>query len=196
MRPYLQRLLPFMFYLMLWFFPSQLFGQTEIKFNMASALLLVPNFGVEIPIRQKSSVQLDVLGSFWDSIDDSAYHINQTFLEYRWYQKSKRHGWFLGTHIGYGMFTLRKPNLPGTYGYSKGYYQSGRNMYYGITLGYKKTLSDHWAIEGFVGGGFSDAFYRGYLKENWQRYDSQTRQFNLSSEWIPYRGGVMLVYRL
>ncbi|MDA8758483.1 DUF3575 domain-containing protein [Flavobacteriaceae bacterium] len=171
-------------------------AQTEIKFNTVAALVLVPNGGIELAWGEKNSVQLDVLGSFWDSIDDSAYHINQTFLEYRWYQKPKQQGWFLGTHIGYGMFTLRKPNLPRTYGYPKGYYQSGRNSYYGITVGYKRSVSYRWGLEAFLGGGFSNAFYRGYLKSTWTRYEDPHRQFNLSSEWIPYRGGVMLVYKL
>lgn len=153
------------FFLSLFFYSSVLYPQTELKFNLLSSLVLVPNLGVELPIADRQSAQLDVLGSFWDSWEGSALHINQTFLEYRFYSHPGRKAWFLGLHWGFGMFTLTKPDLPGTYGYPKSHYQSGRNMYYGITLGYKKNLSDRWAVEAFLGGGFSDSFYRGYLKK-------------------------------
>lgn len=178
------------------FFSFGLMGQTEVKFNAATALALIPNFGVELPLGAYSSAQLDVLGSFWDSVDTSAYHLTQIFPEYRLYSQSGRHGWFAGAHVGFGMFTMRKPNFPGTYGYPKGYYQSGRISFTGISLGYKKTLSSRWAWEVFIGGGRSHAVYRNYRKSDWTRWDSAKRQFNKSSEWVLYRGGVMVVYKI
>ena len=66
-------------------------AQTEAKVNLATLPLLIPNFGLEVPIGEKQSFQLDVLGSFWDEqplLDDTPFHINQAFLEYRWYQQS------------------------------------------------------------------------------------------------------------
>lgn len=43
-------------------FVSLIHAQTELKFNAASAVLLIPNVGIELPISKHRSVQLDVLG--------------------------------------------------------------------------------------------------------------------------------------
>ena len=43
--------------------------------------------------------------------------MNQVFLEYRWYQKSDTQKWFIGPHIGFGMFTLQKPDFAIIYDY-------------------------------------------------------------------------------
>ena len=109
------------------------FAQTEVKFNLASAALLTPNVGVEIKTAERRSIQLDVLGSFWDSFQSKPYHITQIILEHRWYNSAK--SLFFGTHIGFGMFTLQKPSWPvlydhyqdpSTYSSSADAYQSGR----------------------------------------------------------------------
>jgi hypothetical protein len=44
--------------------------------------LLIPNAGVELGISEKHSIQLDVLGSFWDEmplLNDTPFHLSQTF---------------------------------------------------------------------------------------------------------------------
>ena len=88
------------------------FGQTRVKFNAATALVLVPNVGVELPMTDNVSVQLDVLGSFWDSVgkDRDPYQVNQTFFELRKYISNDFQGFFYGAHVGYGMFTIQKIN--------------------------------------------------------------------------------------
>ena len=93
-------------------------AQTEAKANLATLPLLIPNFGLEVPLGEKQSFQLDVLGSFWDEqplLDDTPFHINQAFLEYRWYKQSDTQNWFIGPHIGFGMFTLQKPATSSPY---------------------------------------------------------------------------------
>ena len=42
------------------------YAQVEVKFNAATALLLIPNAGIELQLGERNSIQLDVLGSFWD----------------------------------------------------------------------------------------------------------------------------------
>ena len=188
------------------------FAQTEAKLNLATAPFLIPNAGVEFAVGERQSIQLDVLGSFWDEmplLDDSPLHINQTFIEYRWYQKPNRGQWFVGPHIGFGMFTLQKPKslilfdyyeeLEGPSGPIEGdEYQSGRVAFYGITLGYKKRLNALWALEAFIGAGLSQSWYKGY--KGLQRVDHlgepDIRPFNGSGEVLIYRGGLMLVYKI
>ena len=177
--------------LSLWYQKIQ--AQTELKFNAASALILIPNVGIEVPISNRFSFQLDVSGSFWDSFDGKPLQFTQAFGEVRYYGKDGIEGFFFGGNVGFGMFNLTK------YGYDADTYQSGRNYYIGASIGYKKSLSDRWALELFVGGGTSQATYRAYSQETRMRVDiplDEDRNFNKSGEWIPYRGGLMLVYRL
>ena len=78
-------------------------AQVEVKANLPLAAVLVPNIGVEFQVGKKTSVQLDVLGSFWDSIDGEPLQLTQTFVEFRYYQKNDTSGWFVGGHLGFGM---------------------------------------------------------------------------------------------
>ena len=128
------------------FFAIELYPQLEAKANVLTSLGLIPNVGIEIQTGEKNTLQLDVLASFWNKINNSKtpLHINQTFLEYRFYKKNDLSGLFIGPHIGYGMFTLKKPNFAiiydpyGSSNYDNDTYQSGRVAFYGLTIGYKK----------------------------------------------------------
>ena len=166
---------------------------------------MVPNLGVEFKIAEQKSIQLDILGSFWDSFDGKPYHITQIFLEYRWYDKSNH--LFFGMHAGFGMFTLQKPKWPvlydhyqdpETYSNSEHSFQSGRIAFYGLSLGYKKQLSSRFALELFIGGGLTQSRYKGYNNINGvvTQTAPQGNGFDASGEVILYRGGLMLVYKL
>ena len=191
------------------------YAQVEVKFNAATALLLIPNAGIELQLGERNSIQLDVLGSFWDKmplLNDTPLHINQTFLEYRWYKGDDLDKWFFGPHIGFGMFTLQKPNYLIVYDYYEeaiggnsggglpqgDAYQSGRVAFYGLTFGYKKKLNTSWSIEAFMGLGFSQSWYKGYRGN--ERVDhlgeDYPKPFNGSGEVFINKGGLMVVYRL
>ena len=190
--------------------------QTEAKVNLAILPLLIPNVGLEVPIGKKQSFQLDVLGSFWDQqplFDDTPFHVNQAFLEYRWYKQSDTQNWFVAPHIGFGMFTLQKPEFAVIYDYwaekedaEKSFdvpddeYQSGRVAFYGLSVGYKKRLKIYFALELFIGAGLTQSRYKGY--KGLRRVDldgpeeSVYRPFNGSGEVAAYRGGLMLTYKI
>ena len=184
------------------FLALKLYPQLEAKVNVLTSLALIPNVGIEIQTGEKNSLQLDVLASFWNKLNNSKtpLHINQTFLEYRFYKRNDLSGLYVGPHIGYGMFTLKKPNFAVIYdnysggNYDNDTYQSGRVAFYGITIGYKKRLSQRISLEAFIGGGYSMANYKAYredirtdIRENW-------RTFNRSGEFVAYRGGLMINY--
>ena len=191
-------------------------AQTEAKVNLATLPLLIPNVGLEVPLGEKQSFQLDVLGSFWDEqplLDDTPFHVNQVFLEYRWYQQSGTQKWFVGPHIGFGMFTLQKPEFAIIYDYWEekegaekslnipdDEYQSGRVAFYGLTVGYKKRFKKDFALEFFLGAGLTQSWYKGY--KGLRRVDLDDpeetvfRPFNGSGEVVAYRGGVMLTYKM
>ena len=181
-------------------------AQVELKVNLPLAAVLVPNLGIEFQVGKKTSLQLDVLGSFWDSIDGDPLLITQTFLEFRYYQNSDTSGWFVGGHLGFGMFTLQKPYDFIIYDYynngsnpdpADGTFKSGRSGFHGLSLGYKKRLNDRWALEAFVGGGYTMSWYKGYNGMERTVVDEDNyRDFNGSGEVILYRGGLMLTYQL
>ena len=190
------------------------FSQTDVKINLLTAPFLIPNFAFEIPTSKNQSVQLDVLGSFWNEFslfNDEHFLINQTFLEYRWYQNELNQGWFIGPNIGYGMFTLKKPDwaeirefprtstiLLSEHITSNDKYNTGRTFYYGLSFGIKKELSSNWFLEFFIGAGLTHSWYKGFEGLNRTDLNNETeyRRFNKSNEWLFYKGGLMLVYRI
>ena len=195
---------------------TSLVGQTEAKVNLATLPFLIPNFGLEVPLGKKQSFQLDVLGSFWDEqplLDDTPFHVNQAFFEYRWYQQSDIQSWFVAPHIGFGMFTVQKPEFLIIYDYweeesaaeKRGdapddEYQSGRVAFYGLSAGYKKRFKKGFGLEFFIGAGLTQSWYKGY--KGLRRVDLDNsdetvyRPFNGSGEVMAYRGGLMLTYKI
>ena len=127
-------------------------SKAEVKFNLASALLLVPNIGIEVQLSEKFGYQLDTSATFIDNLEGSPFHSTQIFNELRYYPKLKEgknsRSFFIGPHIGYGMFNLRIPkfitSLVDTELKEEGSYQSGRNAYYGITIGKKIPLKNKY----------------------------------------------------
>ena len=57
-----RRLLTGLIVMTILWFTGPLCAKAEVKFNAATALLIVPNFGVELSIAPHYSAQLDVLG--------------------------------------------------------------------------------------------------------------------------------------
>ena len=180
-------------------------SQTELKFNLASALVLVPNVGIEVQLSDRFGYQLDTSASFYDNIEGSPFHMTQIFNELRFYPKTKKNNrsFFIGAHVGYGMYNLRLPKwittIVDTEYKEEGSYQYGRNAYYGITIGKKIPLkNERFGLEVFIGGGSSQSNYK-YYNKNEQRIFAITnykRKFNKSGEQLPYRGGLMLIYKL
>ena len=186
---------------------SVLNAQTELKVNLASALLLVPNIGIEVQLSETLGYQLDTSASFYDNVEGSPFHTVQIFNELRYYPKLKEgknvRSFFIGPHVGYGMFTLKIPkfitSIVDTELKEEGSYQSGRNAYYGITIGKKIPLKNKkLGLELFIGGGSSQSNYKYYNKLGNRIYENPDieKDFNQSGEELIYKGGVMLIYKL
>ena len=62
------------------------------------------------------------------------------------------------------------------------------------------TLRSRWNLDLYLGLGTMQSFYKGYDKISGDRYDtegdSMGRETNRSGEWLPYKGGLMLSYKL
>jgi len=198
-----KKTIPFLFLLIL----NLGAAQTELKFNLASALILTPNIGIEVQLSEKFGYQLDTSATFFDDIEGSPFQTTQIFNELRYYPKLKEgkneRSFFIGPHVGYGMFTLRIPkfitSIVDTELKEEGSYQSGRNAYYGITVGKKIPLKNkNFNLEIFIGGGSSQSNYKYYNKEGNRIYENPDieKNFNQSGEELVYKGGVMLTYKL
>lgn len=165
-------------------------AQTSIKGNLATTALLIPNLGVETSLGKNLSFQADITASFWKSFDGGPLQLVMVFPELRYYPKATGQGFFVGGHIGGSAYKLQKWNY-----HNSDRYQEGFSYMMGISIGYQFYLSERWNLEIFAGGGNQQGFYKGYDSTTGERYDGAIN-FNKSGEWLPYRGGLMLVYKL
>ena len=186
---------------------SLFYNKVEVKLNIPAALVMIPNIGIEVKLSDKFSYQLDTNAVSYDSMEGSPFHSTQIFNEIRYYPKLKKgknqRSFFIGPHWGYGMFSLRIPKFITTFIDTElkeqGSYQSGRNTYYGITVGKKIPLrSKKFNLELFLGGGSSQSYYKYYNKNGNRVYENPDlkKNFNNSGEELIYRGGLMLTFIL
>lgn len=169
-------------------------AQTYIKGNLPLAAVLIPNVAVETRLNDQWSFQVSVTASFWKSINGGPQEFFFIIPEARYHFDTLDHGFFVGANVGAANFKMQKYNYWNTDKYQVGYAYLG-----GFSAGYTFKLNDKWGLEAFLGGGFIGSYYRGFLLSTGERYDSsQTvdRHFDISGDWLPYEGGLMLVYKL
>lgn len=167
-------------------------SQTYIKANALTALVLVPNIGIETSIGKKLTFQADVMASFWKSFDGhNPLEFYSLVTEVRYHFKQKYNGFYFGGNAGADRYILQKWNY-----WNTPYYEDGFGYKFGATIGYEKKLNDKLMLDFFVGGGWHEGFYHGYYNDGrLGRYDGATH-WNISGDWLPYRGGVMISYKL
>lgn len=165
-------------------------SQTYIKANALTTLLTIPNLGIETSIGKKSTFQFDITASFWKSIDGKPRQFYIFIPEYRYHFHEKYNGFYVGAHVGASIFNFQKWNYLNTDKYEKGF---GYLM--GATIGYQKKINDRFLLDCFLGGGSSQGYYKGYYIGTDDRYEN-AEGYNKSGEWLPYRGGVMVSYRI
>jgi hypothetical protein len=163
----------------------------------ANALFLpigMLNAGFEYQLSKHYTAQADFFISPWKSFAGSHAQIYMGHLEGRYYFNEAFKHWYVGANTGFGLFDITKYG-----GYKKlNEYQRGFNVMLGATVGYQMKWKERWNIDFYLGGGNSQGFYHGYenIAPNFiKRYDGATN-WNKSGEWIPYRGGIMIAYKL
>lgn len=169
--------------------PLFVLSQTSIKGNLITGLVAVPNFGAEFSLSNKTTFQVDAAASFW-RINGIPYKFLLLFPEFRYYPRKSGYGFFVGAHVGGGKYKLQKWNYVDIDAYQEGY-----SLFYGLTVGYQFILNDRFNLELFLGGGSQQGFYKGYSLITGERNDGGVN-YNKSGEFLPYRGGLMLVYKL
>lgn len=167
-----------------------------IKGNVLTLPVLVFNAGAEYQIAPRYTMQVDALVSPWKSVNGNHLQVYMGHIEARYYFKQVFSKWYMGLNIGFGLFDITK----WSYLNSKKF-QRGFNYMLGGVVGYQYQWNERWNIDFFIGGGVSQGFYHGYepseVPPNFlRRYETHTKGWNRSGEWLPYRGGIMLSYKI
>lgn len=166
-------------------------SQTYVKVNAATALLAVPNIALETSIGKKTTFQVDAMASFWKSFNGQRMEFYTLTTEVRYHFKEKYNGFYVGGHIGADRYKLQKWNY-----WNTNLYEDGFGYRAGATIGYDLKLNDKFMLDFFVGGGWHQGFYHGYYTDGTPGRYETAKHWNKSGEWLPYRGGVMISYKL
>lgn len=184
---------------------------SEKKLYIKGNALFVPigivNAGLEYQLNQKFTMQGDILVSPWKSFAGHELQYYSLSLEGRYYFKEAFQGWFVGANIAASSFVLQKwnywndepfpsKNEEGVTFIKSNLYQKGYSVLFGATLGYQFKLSENWRMDIYGTVGSSQDFYKGYDRISGKRYDEKPDGYNRSGEILPYRGGIMISYRL
>ena len=165
-------------------------AQTYAKINGVTALVLIPNIGIETSISKRITFQVDVTASFWKSVNKAPLQFLIIIPEIRYHFNENYNGFYIGANIGGSKFKLQK------YDYSNlDVYQTGYNYFIGATVGYQKKISENIMLDLFFGGGSIQSFYKGFYNNSTIRSDTALK-YNKSGEFLPYRGGVMISYKI
>ncbi|MDQ0477504.1 DUF3575 domain-containing protein [Chryseobacterium sp. MDT2-18] len=177
-----------------------------LKGNALFLPLGMLNAGAEFQLKERITLQADVFISPWKSFMGKYAQIYMMGFDGRYYFDEAFKHWYVGANISAARFIIQKFNYWGDgisqftpespiYN-SKDLYQDGFAVILGATVGYQFQLSDRWNMDLYLGAGSSQGFYKGYHKELGIRYDYDGRRWDKSGEWIPYRGGIMIGYKL
>ncbi|MDR4892933.1 MULTISPECIES: DUF3575 domain-containing protein [unclassified Chryseobacterium] len=175
-----------------------------IKGNALFAPLGILNLGIEKQISPKYTLQGDVFISPWKSFGGHKLQFYSVSAEGRYYFTEAFKHWYIGANVSVAAYNATKwsywndstfENWNGEILKNSNLYQKGFSVMLGVTAGYQFQLSERWNLDIYGTVGTSQGFYKGYDKSTGRRYDS-AENFNKSGEIIPYRGGVMISYKL
>ncbi|UFH33188.1 DUF3575 domain-containing protein [Chryseobacterium sp. C-71] len=176
----------------------------RIKANALFIPVGIVNAGLEYQLNSKYTLQGDVIISPWKSFAGHELQYYSVSAEGRYYFKEAFNGWYVGANVAASSFVLQKWNYWGDGDYindngevftKSNLYQKGYSVLFGITAGYQFRLSDRLNMDIYGTVGTSQDFYKGYDRETGKRYDVAEGN-NRSGEILPYRGGVMISYKL
>lgn len=187
------------------------YAQTEVKVNTVFLPLTMLNIAIEKPLNNKFSLQAEGFISPWKSLYGKNMQFYMGTLEGRYYFDTVLKKWYVGAYGSITAFNLQKWNYlrasavydaqgnpellsDGTVRVTERY-QKGLAFIFGINGGYHFTINEKLGLDIYAGVGATQSLYKGYLKDNGERYDGATG-WNKSGEVIPTRGGVMLTYRI
>lgn len=189
----------------------KIYGQTEVKLNAAFLPLTMVNVAVEKSLNDKFSLQAEGFISPWRSLYGKNMQFYMGTLEGRYYFDKVMRKWYVGAYGSLTAFNIQKWNylraspvydaegnpqiLPDGNIRLTERYQKGFALIVGISGGYHFIINEKFGVDLYAGIGTVQSFYKGYFKDNGERYDD-AKEWNKSGELIPTRGGIMITYKL
>lgn len=177
-----------------------------VKANALFLPLGMLNAGLEYQLNNKMTVQGDVFISPWKSFAGKYAQVYMIGFDGRYYFKEAFKHWYVGANISAARFIMQKfnywtddltqYNLDSPLYKASDLYQDGYAVMIGGVVGYQFKLGEKWNMDLYLGAGSVQSFYKGYHKELGIRYDDDGRPWDKSGEILPYRGGVMISYKL
>lgn len=162
-----------------------------LKTNLPGWAMASPNFGVEIGLGKKST--LDVYGSInpFEFGDGKQWKHWLVQPEYRYWFCEKFHGHFLGFHAIGGEYNLARVKIP--FGLYKGLRETryqGWGVGAGVAYGYQWLLSKHWSLEATLGIGYIYSEYDRYpCAKCGRKIESGTKHY-----FGPTKAAISLIY--
>jgi len=175
-----------------------------VKGNALFIPIGVLNVGVEHQLSKKYTLQGDVFISPWKSFAGHEFQYYSASIEGRYYFDEAFKHFYLGANLSAASFVLQKWNYWGNVPYvndngevftKSNLYQKGYSLIIGVTAGYQFQLSENWNLDVYGTVGTSQDFYKGYDRTTGERYDV-AKGYNKSGEILPYRGGIMISYKI
>ncbi len=143
----------------------------------------ITNASVETKVFNKWTFNSDIVYSPWKSIQGNHFEFVQIIPEARFYPKGAFNGVYFGAYASFIAFDMTKWNY-----WNKGLHQIGRGFALGGSLGYEHKINSRLLMDVYLGAGWHNSQYRGYR--------TRTGEQNGSAEWLPYKVGITIGYRL
>ncbi len=181
--------------------------QMYVKANALFVPVGILNAGVEYQIGKNYTFQGDLFISPWKKFSGHELQYYMLGLEGRYYFEEAFKHWYVGVNLSFSTFKVQKWNYWNDRNYwdsdsdtvtpyiNSNVYQKGYSYLVGATVGYQFKINDKWNVDIYAGGGHSEDRYKAYDRVSGDRVDSPTG-YNKSGEWIPYRGGIMIAYKI
>lgn len=176
-------------------FANNIYSQivVEPKVNVALASVGIVNPAVEFSVASNVSVQMEFFGAY---AKKSFLGMSTPFLatvgmtEGRYYFKDNISGFYTGLVAGTGNWKMNRSFITISNS-NRDNYDYGYSVLLGLSLGYKFLINERWGIDLNLGGGWAHSNHEGYNGHGIQQY-----RLNGSDEWLPFKGGVYVSYRL
>ncbi len=168
------------------------FSETNIKTNLLWDATATINLGVELPIGEKTSLDVPVNYNGWNFANNKKWKHVLVQPEFRWWKEETFNGHFFGVHAHYAFYNVGHLPEPPFSEHMKNNRFEGWLVGAGVSYGYRMNFENsNWAMEGTIGVGYAYMLY--------DRYDCQECGLKNASDktthyFGPTRAGISLIY--
>lgn len=181
-------------------------NEIYLKGNALFLPIGMVNVATEFQISKKMTLQPELFISPWKSFFGHEAQMLILGLDERYYFDQAFKHWYIGANFSFARFRIQKWNYWADVPYvhngevtpyiTSNLYQKGFSFIFGAVGGYQFNIGERWNLDLYLGVGTSQDFYKGYDRISGDRYDYDGRTWNRSGEIIPFKGGLMVSYKL